>query len=313
VDLKGISASQVNQTTMHFPAQPKPYIGRFAPSPTGPLHAGSLVAALASWLDARAHGGRWLLRLEDIDTQRCKTAYADLICAQLRALGLEWDGAVVRQTDRLAAYEAALQDLQAGGHVYACACSRAMIAATHPPLGASGEMVYPGTCAGASGLAGRDVQALRLRVGGTQIDFEDRFCGAQSQELATQCGDYVIKRADGPFAYHLACVVDDGAAGVTHVVRGQDLLTLTARHIHLQTLLGLPAPQYLHVPLVKNSAGEKLSKQTGAAAIDTQRPADTLRGAAVNLGLQLHEAASSVTQVLDVALALWVQRYKSGA
>ncbi len=287
----------------------KPYVGRFAPSPTGPLHAGSLVAALASWLDARALGGRWLLRLEDIDTQRCKAVHADLICRQLQTLGLEWDGVVVRQTDRLAAYEAALQDLQAGGHVYACACSRAMIAATHPPLGASGEMVYPGTCAGAAGLAGREVQALRLRVGRTHMDFEDRFCGAQSQDLATQCGDYVIKRADGPFAYHLACVVDDGAAGVTHVVRGQDLLTLTARHIHLQTLLGLPTPQYLHVPLVKNSAGEKLSKQTGAAAIDTRRPADALRDAAINLGLAQLDAAASTRQILDTALTLWQRRY----
>ena len=286
-------------------------MGRFAPSPTGPLHAGSVVAALASWLDARAHGGRWLLRLEDLDHQRCRAEYSDLICAQLLGLGLVWDGPVSRQTERQDHYQAALQQLTAAGHIYGCGCSRASIAAKQPRLGASGEAVYPGTCA-ASRPKDAAVRALRLRVGTQQIHFLDRACGVQMQDLASQCGDYVLQRADGPFSYHLACVVDDAAAGISHVVRGEDLLPLTARQIHLQGLLGLSSPRYLHVPLLNNQAGEKLSKQTGAASIDLQQPIPVLTAAALHLGLgRIH--APTVPTVLAAALSAWQQRISSAA
>jgi glutamyl-Q tRNA(Asp) synthetase len=288
-----------------------PYIGRFAPSPTGPLHAGSLVAALASWLDAKSRGGRWLLRLEDIDRQRCRPETAALICAQLAALGLHWDGPVLLQTSRTAAHEQALEQLQRAGHVYGCVCTRSQIAALSPPLGASGEPVYPGTCARRTDIAPDDVRAWRLRVGDERIAFVDRRCGPQRQDLPRECGDYVVKRADGPFAYHLACVVDDAGSGVTDVVRGEDLLPLTARQIHLQRLLGLPALRYLHVPLVLNAAGEKLSKQTGAPAIDPAQPVQALQAAAQALGLG-SSYATTVDDLLVQSIARWTEKFLVG-
>lgn len=240
------------------------YIGRFAPSPTGPLHLGSLVAALASFLDARATGGRWLVRMEDLDRPRCDQAAADTILRQLEAYGLGWDGAVVYQSQRDDAYAAALDALRAQGAVFPCSCTRSQLA--HAPRNADGETVYPGTCR-LHALPRVEVHAWRVRVQEVSVHFVDRIHGALQQDLATAVGDFVVRRADGLFAYQLAVVVDDAFQGVTHVVRGADLLWNTPRQIYLQRLLGLPTPAYAHVPLVTNAGGQKLSKQTLAPAL----------------------------------------------
>lgn len=257
-----------------------PYIGRFAPSPSGALHFGSLVAAVGSFLEARAHGGRWLLRIEDVDSPRTVTGAAEGILATLERFRFEWDGEVVWQSRRTAAYEAALHALQAAGHAYPCACTRRELA--DQPLARDGSRRYPGTCRG--GLPpGREGRAWRVRAEGT-IRFDDAVQGTQEVALAADAGDYVVKRADGLFAYQLAVVVDDAEAGVTHVVRGADLLDSTARQIHLLGLLGLPVPAYAHLPLATNTAGEKLSKQTLARAIDDHPPQAALLAALRFLG-----------------------------
>jgi glutamyl-Q tRNA(Asp) synthetase len=245
----------------------RPYIGRFAPSPTGPLHAGSLVAALASYLDARVHGGAWLIRIEDIDEGRAVPGAADTILEQLDWLGMHSDGEIVWQSRRKDLYQAARERL--GEAVYGCGCNRREIADSRLGTGPDGAAIYPGTCR--HGLApGREARSLRLRVpspGEDLIGFTDRFAGYQEQRLALESGDFVLKRADGYWAYQLAVVVDDAEQGVTDVVRGADLLDSTPRQIYLQRRLGVPTPRYLHVPVVRNAAGEKLSKQTGALAI----------------------------------------------
>lgn len=245
------------------------YVGRFAPSPTGWLHQGSLVAALASYLDARAHGGRWLIRMEDLDPPREMPGAAQAILETLAASGLKADGEVVWQSGRDAAYQAAFDGLAVRGLVYPCACTRKEVADSrlNQREHAFGrELVYPGTCR--AGLApGRAPRAWRVRVSGEAITFDDVLRGPQRQDLAREVGDFVVKRADGPWAYQLAVVVDDGAAGITHVVRGADLLDSTPRQILLQRLLDLPTPVYAHVDVLTNAAGEKLSKQTGAVAI----------------------------------------------
>ena len=243
-----------------------PYVGRFAPSPTGALHFGSLVAALASWLDARSAGGRWLLRMEDLDQPRVIPGAADTILRQLEAFGLEWDGPVVRQSARLDHYQDAIQKL--GAHSYTCACTRKEL--EDSALAIDGSRIYPGTCRaglapGKTARAGRTALALRLRTDNAPIRFTDRVQGEVSQSLASEVGDFVVLRADGQFAYQLAVVVDDAAQGVTDVVRGADLLDSTARQIFLQNLLGLARPRYLHVPVATDAAGEKLSKQTHAS------------------------------------------------
>lgn len=236
-----------------------PYVGRFAPSPTGPLHFGSLVAALASWLDAKSAGGRWLLRMEDLDQPRVIPGAADAILRQLDAFGLEWDGAVVYQSARLALYQDALQKLEA--HSYPCACTRKEL--EDSALAIDGSRIYPGTCR--SGLApGKTGRAIRLRASAAPVRFDDRVQGEITQCVETEVGDFVLRRADGLFAYQLAVVVDDAAQGITDVVRGADLLDSTARQIQLQRLLGVPTPRHLHVPVATNSMGEKLSKQTRA-------------------------------------------------
>jgi glutamyl-Q tRNA(Asp) synthetase len=245
------------------------YRGRFAPSPTGPLHFGSLVAAVASWCDARAHGGQWLVRIEDVDTPRTRDGASDAILSTLAACGFEWDGAVVHQSERSALYQAALDDLVSRDRAYPCACTRKELA--HAPTGIGGERVYPGTCR--HGLApGRDGRAWRLRTSGQHTAFVDRLQGNQQQCLASDVGDFVIRRADGLFAYQLAVVVDDADQGITHVVRGADLLASTPRQIWLQQVLRLATPSYLHHPVVIDAAGEKLSKQTRAPPL----PADPL-------------------------------------
>ena len=239
------------------------YAGRFAPSPSGPLHFGSLVAALASWLDARAARGRWLVRIEDLDAPRTQPGAADEILRTLDRLGLHWDGEVLYQSRRTDLYRDALERLR--HQTYWCSCSRREIADSSLGLAADGAQIYPGTCRGGA-APGKKPRALRVRAAGA-LEFVDRVQGRQAQILERDVGDFVLARADGQFAYQLAVVVDDAAQGITDVVRGADLLDSTPRQIYLQQLLGYPTPRYLHVPAAVNAAGEKLSKQTGASPV----------------------------------------------
>ena len=292
------------------------YVGRFAPSPTGLLHAGSLVAALASWLDARAQGGRWWVRIEDLDTPRKVAGAAEAIVGQLERCGLSPDG-VVRQSERTGLYDAALRRLEAEGRTFACACSRRDLAlAVAAPVsardGGGAESIYPGTCR--AGLGTRTARSIRLRVDrGEGADDEslvawtDRRLGPQRQDVAGTVGDFVLKRADGVFAYQLAVVVDDADQGVTDVVRGEDLADSTARQIVLQRLLGVPTPRYLHTPLVRTHDGAKLSKQTGAAPLALDDPLVALRAAGAVLGLAAH--GTRLAQWLDSATLCWRERF----
>jgi len=239
------------------------YTGRFAPSPSGPLHMGSLVAALASWLDARAAGGRWLVRMEDLDRPRCVPGADQAILRALARLGLEWDGEVLYQSERLPLYRGALERL--APLTYWCGCTRREITDSSLGLAADGAHIYPGTCRNRPPSTGR---AVRVRTTRETIAFVDRVQGSHQQVLERDIGDFVLYRADGLFAYQLAVVVDDAAQGISDVVRGADLLDSTPRQIYLQRLLGLPAPRYLHVPAALDEAGEKLSKQTGAVALE---------------------------------------------
>ena len=243
------------------------YCGRFAPSPTGPLHFGSLVAAIASYCDARAAAGQWRVRIEDVDLPRSRPGAQSAILATLDRYGFAWDGDVLQQSRRAEHYASALARLRDGGHVYECACARRELETT--PLAASGERVYPGTCRDGipADLWERPQRAWRVRVGDVRIGFRDRLQGPQSQDLARGVGDFVVRRADGLHAYQLAVVVDDALQGITHVVRGADLLASTPRQILLQRLLGFAEPSYLHSPVAINASGEKLSKQTHAAPL----------------------------------------------
>ena len=331
------------------------YIGRFAPSPTGPLHAGSLVAALASWLDARAHGGQWLIRIEDIDPPRCQSGADAEILRQLSACGLHSDAPVVWQSQRQSFYEAALTQLQAKKLAYPCGCTRKDIEAAWDALGLTHERhverPYPGTCR--DGLHGKPARAWRfaleaeiqniqqkaaeaknnqshkainsiatIEIGGSQLElhapvlhWQDRQLGLLQQDLAASAGDFVLRRADGLWAYQLAVVVDDAAQGMTHIVRGEDLTDNTPRQILLQAALGLPQPSYLHTPLVRMESGEKLSKQHGAPAVDVNDPLKALSDAAAQLGLPQPPQASlanseSPAAALPLALAFWVQCWR---
>lgn len=292
------------------------YIGRFAPSPTGTLHAGSLVAALASWLDARANHGRWLVRIEDVDTTRCIAGADRSILQQLAACGLHPDAPPVWQSARTTLYQQALNQLIAHQQAYACACTRKEIELALHALGLEkprhGELIYPGTCR--TGLNGRNGRAWRLRTPATiTIEWHDRRLGQQQQNVHTAVGDFVLQRADGLFAYQLAVVVDDAAQGITHIVRGEDLTDNTARQILLQQFLGLPTPVYMHTPLVCGSNGEKLSKQNGAAAIDTSSPTDALEAllqAAHLLGLSPPEKRDNSNPIAQ-ALEHWVAQWRS--
>ncbi len=309
-------------------APPARYIGRFAPSPTGPLHAGSLVAALASWLDARAHDGLWLVRIEDVDTPRCLPGMDELILQQLGACGLVPDQAPVWQSQRSALYQAALDMLVQHGMAYPCGCSRKEIEIALLESGHErerhGELIYPGTCR--HGLKGKPARAWRLRtdifkpnrplahippaqaaiysIANHAIHWTDRRLGPQQQNVATAVGDFVLKRADGCYAYQLAVVVDDADQGITDVVRGEDLTDNTARQIALQQALGLPTPRYLHTPLVCGDNGEKLSKQNGAAALDTNDSLAALNRAALVLGLPVQ------TGTAGDALGAWTQLWR---
>jgi glutamyl-Q tRNA(Asp) synthetase len=238
------------------------YVGRFAPSPTGPLHLGSIVTAVASFLHARQAGGEWLVRIEDIDPPREVAGAAAAILRTLESLRLEWDRSVLYQSSRFADYRAAAADLLAKGKAFRCDCSRTAIRAANE----SATTRYPGTCRN-RGLSGQDTAIRAFVAEGTDIRFVDGLQGEQSVPLDTTIGDYVVMRRDGLPSYHLAVVLDDAAQGITTVVRGVDLLESTPVHIHLQRTLGLPSPAYLHLPVLVNAAGQKLSKQTGAVPV----------------------------------------------
>ena len=291
-----------------------PYVGRFAPSPTGPLHAGSLVAALASWLDARAHGGQWLVRIEDVDAPRCIAGADQFILQQLSTCGLAPDVPVIWQSQRGDAYQAALDTLIAKGWAYPCGCSRKEIEDAQALMGQARERhtaaVYPGSCR--DGLNGKAARAWRLNVQrviddlklATPLAWHDRLLGPQQQDVPKEVGDFVLRRADGLWAYQLAVVVDDAAQGITHIVRGADLTDNTARQILLQHALGLPTPSYMHTPLVLGENGEKLSKQNGAEALDLSNPLAAMNAAAVLLNLA--PQSGSLTE----AMAFWVKAYE---
>lgn len=269
------------------------YRGRFAPSPTGPLHFGSLVAAAASYLEARSCGGEWLVRMEDVDESRIRPGAADNILRTLERYGFIWDGPVVFQTARKELYRETLRRLIDRGFAYPCGCSRAEI----------GGGPYPGTCR--EGLpSGKRPRLWRLRTGDEPIFFEDRLQGPQSMSTG---GDFILQRADGLFAYQLAVIVDDADQGVTDVVRGADLLDSTPRQIYLQRLLGLPHPSYLHVPAATHASGQKLSKQTMARPIDQDHPVATLTAALEFLG-QTTEPASNAGEMWAQAIASWSPR-----
>ncbi|MEG0939379.1 MAG: tRNA glutamyl-Q(34) synthetase GluQRS [Comamonas sp.] len=328
------------------------YIGRFAPSPTGPLHAGSLVAALASWLDARAHQGQWLIRIEDIDPPRCQVGADQEILRQLAAFGLHSDAPVVWQSQRHALYEQALQQLQNQQLAYPCGCTRKDIEAAWQAQGLKHERhverPYPGTCR--NGLHGKPARAWRfaleqqiadlhknrpsalahqaqaaiqtIAIGQLQLECNtpvlhwlDRRLGAQQQNVQTSVGDFVLRRADGLWAYQLAVVVDDASQGITDVVRGEDLTDNTPRQLLLQQALCLPQPRYLHTPLVRMESGEKLSKQHGAPAVDVSQPLRALSDAAAQLGLpqapmtpSLHD--ESPASALPLALSFWINCWR---
>jgi glutamyl-Q tRNA(Asp) synthetase len=262
------------------------YRGRFAPSPTGPLHFGSLVAALGSCLEARSRGGQWLVRMEDLDPPREQSGAAELILRALEAYAFEWDGAVMRQSERGDAYARAIARLQARGALYACACTRKEIADSGLLVPVpDGERVYPGTCR--DGIPpGRIARTTRVRVRDEIIAFEDAIQGSIRQNLAREVGDFVVRRADGLYAYQLAVVVDDAALGITDVVRGADLLASTARQICLQRLLDVPMPRYAHLPAAVNAQGEKLSKQSLARPLEARTAAPMLVAALAFLGQQ---------------------------
>lgn len=286
------------------------YRGRFAPSPTGPLHAGSLLAALASWFDARAHQGQWLLRIEDVDRQRCLPGLDRIILRQLSDCGLHPDLPPVWQSQRSALYQQALERLIDDALAYPCRCSRSELLAARGPAAVArhAELIYPGTCrqADPQALAGRrtSTPAWRLRTDvGATIEWRDRRLGTQQQNVEREVGDFVLKRADGCYSYQLAVVVDDAEQGISDVVRGEDLYSNTARQLFLQQCLGLSHPRYLHTPLVLGVNGEKLSKQNGAKAIDTTEPLKALNQAALALGLPAQ--SGSLTDALGSWVLAW--------
>ena len=287
---------------------PTPYCGRFAPSPSGPLHEGSLVAAMASFLDARAQRGRWLLRIEDIDTPRVLAGADQIIMQQLLGLGMRWDGDVVWQSQRLARYQEVFNTLRDQQQVYGCICTRQEIVAASVPVAPdSHEHPYAGTCR--HGIpADRSIRAWRLRVPAGIERFTDRWAGPQQQDVAKEVGDYILKRADKLWAYQFVVVVDDADSQISDVVRGADLLTSTARQRVLQQTLGLPMPRTLHVPLACDTQGRKLSKQNHAPAFDLDHPLDTLNRVWAFLGF----APLPVTGIEDFwsqAISAWAQRF----
>lgn len=314
-------SSIATATSAKLPAgQPSPaeppagaYRGRFAPSPTGPLHFGSLLAAAASWLDARAAGGQWLLRIEDIDPPRELPGATDAILRALDTFRLPWDGPVTFQSRRQEAFTAALAHLRQAGWAYACQCSRADIAAANAGRGRPGDRRYPGTCR-ELGLETHRAPVLRVRTSADELGVDDRLQGWFSQQLEAETGDFVVRRRDGLIAYQLAVVVDDADAGITDIVRGIDLLDSTPRQLWLQQLLGLPRPRYMHLPVIVTPAGEKLSKQTGAEALDLRRAGELAWLALDSLGLapppELRGAPPA--EQWDWAVGRWDPQHLSG-
>jgi len=277
------------------------YVGRFAPSPSGPLHLGSLVAALGSWLDARHHHGAWLVRIEDLDTPRNQIGAEEQILECLNAHGLQWDGSVVRQSERLPLYQSTLQQLIQSDIVFPCACSRREIE--------DRGGIYPGTCR--NGIPeGKVGKSMRIRSPNQTWEFEDRGFGLHAEQIAITTGDFVLKRADGVFSYQLAVVVDDIEQGVTHIARGADLLTSTPRQLFLYSALAALPPTYLHLPLIKSANGQKLSKQNFAPALNHDTPIQNLLLALHTLqaafNVPVHEApTSSLNTLLEWAIAHW--------
>ena len=287
------------------------YVGRFAPSPSGPLHAGSLVAALASWLDAHAQGGQWLVRIEDVDTPRCVTGADQTILKQLTECDLLPDGPVLYQSHRGVAYQDALERLLAKGWAYPCGCSRKEIEDVQGQHHRHSASVYPGTCR--DGLKGKPARAWRLNVQKvmdaialpTPWAWQDRRMGEQTQDVSSEVGDFVLRRADGLWAYQLAVVVDDAFQGITHVVRGADLVDNTPRQMLLQQALGLPTPAYLHTPLVRGANGDKLSKQNGAQPLELVDPLAALNAAAQVLGLPAFQGTCKAALSHWAKLDIW--------
>jgi glutamyl-Q tRNA(Asp) synthetase len=268
-------------------------VGRFAPSPTGPLHFGSLVAAVASYCDAKSRGGQWLLRIEDVDQTRLVAGASEAIIHTLQHYGFVWDGEIAYQSQRSEYYQTALQQLRQRGLAYPCTCSRKEITDSSTLLGIEGA-IYPGTCLQHPTKPGA-AAAWRIQTDAQTISFQDLIQGHQQHHMASDIGDFVVKRADGLFSYQLAVVIDDALQGVTHIVRGADLLNSTTRQIYLQQLLGYPTPVYAHIPLVCNADGQKLSKQTLATALPENNVVDTLVAALTFLQQPLPENAHSLS------------------
>ena len=282
---------------------PRPYRGRFAPSPTGPLHFGSLITAIASFVDSRASGGEWLVRMEDLDRPREVPGAADRILRTLDALGFQWDGEVLYQSSRNDAYAEALERLRRDGLVFACSCSRRDVARNGRP-GPEGP-IYPGTCRAAP-TRGRGAHTLRMRSEGPPIGFDDRVQGRLAQDLAREVGDFVLRRADGIHAYQLAVVVDDADQGIDQVVRGADLMLSTPRQIRLQQAMGLPTPDYAHLPLALDAGGRKLSKSDAAAPVDPKAPLGVLEQAWRFLGqMPFPERPANLDELWGFVLAHW--------
>ena len=268
------------------------YVGRFAPSPTGPLHYGSLVAAVASFLDARHAGGKWLLRIEDLDPPRESIDAPQEIIRQLLALGLHWDLEVLCQSSRLSSYDAALKSIQP--FTFPCACSRKAV-----------PDVYPGTCRLRKHLTQDRPTAVRLQVPRRSVSINDRCLGSQTWDLEKEVGDFVIKRKDGLHAYQLAVVVDDIHYSVSHIVRGNDLLDSTPRQLALYEHFKVPPPEYLHIPVLVDESGNKLSKQAHAKPVDTRDALTTIRSALSDLGQNTHEYSSNIKELLEKAASSW--------
>ncbi len=290
-----------------------PYIGRFAPSPTGPLHMGSLATALGSFLDARLHHGQWLLRIEDIDAERCDQQSVEHIFYTLRRHGLNWDGEALVQSARHAVYQQALDQLEAANLTFACACTRKDIEQANANRAFGENRIYPGTCS--QGMpAGKKARAVRFRCPNEPVQWADWHAGQQHEHLPSSSGDFVLKRGDGFWAYHLAVVVDDRASKVSHIVRGEDLLDTTARQVALWLALNEtdpngraePPPNYWHLPVILAPDGQKLSKQTGALAVQERDPVENLNAVWMHFGMPAIQA-NSVQAWLGRATSLWVR------
>ena len=282
-----------------------PIIGRFAPTPSGPLHFGSLVTALASYCHAKSQQGQWLIRIEDVDTPRIVDGSLDLILNDLEAFGFEWDGEIIYQSDQFERYEAGLQQLLKQGHAYACECSRRSLRAAGVKTGPLG-MIYPGTCRHKQ-LQQKN-HSIRINTESNRdLGYQDQLFGQVGFNISEQSGDFVIRRADGIYAYHLAVVLDDELQNINQVVRGADLLEATCLHLYLQQLLGITPPEYLHVPLVRNNNGDKLSKQTGATALDTSQVATLLVSALRILGQPVEQGLDKATasEIVEHAVRSW--------